>query len=148
MVSLSPDPLPLTPLPGTLLVKGGDRLMHTSRSSPSFARRPCRPAALRELRRPLRSLLATEAGAAVERSPADLRDVDNYVAALEYAWNACTRASARSTHGRTERLYDEGRVSRDGLADQSGEAGTDDPLCAVRGAPSFREPCPVILPWP
>ena len=33
----------------------------------------------------LGELLAAEAGAAVERSPADLREVGNYVAALEYA---------------------------------------------------------------
>src|SRR5881409_3421737 len=32
----------------------------------------------------LGELLATEAGAAVERSPADLREVGNYVVALEY----------------------------------------------------------------
>ncbi len=33
----------------------------------------------------LRELLAVEAGATVERNPADLREVGNYVAALEYA---------------------------------------------------------------
>ena len=33
----------------------------------------------------LGELLAAEAGAAVERSPADLREVGNYVTALEYA---------------------------------------------------------------
>ena len=53
-------------------------------SAPLFARRRAYPAGSRETQATLGELLAAEAGAVVERSPADLREVSNYAAALEY----------------------------------------------------------------
>ena len=69
----------------------------------------------------LGELLAAEAGAAVERSPADLREVGNYVAALEYgverlralpsrcAWSA---SSTRAHAGRARRAATPGEFRR------------------------------------
>src|ERR1700716_3960153 len=70
-------------LSASLQAKGGDYQTPTFSFVSLFAGKPCFPAGLKAPNRRWESCWLAEAGAAVERSPEDLREVGNYVVALE-----------------------------------------------------------------
>jgi hypothetical protein len=62
-------------------------------------------------------LLAAEAGAVVDRSPEDLREVGNYIVALEHGMATQQTASMRPSHPGTA------RQTHDGCERRSGDTG-------------------------
>jgi Fic family protein len=74
----------LPPSSANLQAKAGDYQTHTFSFRPFVRREAVFSSRIEGTQSTLGELLAAEAGAAVERSPEDLREVGNYVVALEY----------------------------------------------------------------